>query len=297
MMNFIMIMLVFGPFGEKKERKCSFFINATIDRYNPSLGDVTFVFRVRAELGGETTYDNVIPITFNNVGTRRVKVDGIPVGSNCTTTVCYYASYFNNYEEELKNLDPDTNPIPEVNFNFDYEDLLYKTKSLTNHFIYDNYGWIKGNGNVESSIIDSNGEIVNDLKTEAPDIAIHETTEEGVRNITVENIGDKPAYVRVVILNSDVVIFPGSYGWFNDPGEFNYWYYGGILQPGDSTEVFRYELDLPRYDIVVGQGEYNVVVIVESAIVSLNSSGDPNPAGGGNDGWYWHSYEERDFLR
>ncbi len=243
------------------------------------------MFKVNAECEGETTYNNVIPITFDNAGTRRVKVEGVPAGSNCTTTVDYTDTYYQDdyeYEKVLENLDPDANPIPEVNFTLEYNDYLYKTKSLTNHFIYDNYGWIEGNGNVESSIIDSNGEIINDLKTEAPDIAIHEIVERNVKNITIENVGDKPAYVRVkVIMPSNVYHQYNGSGWFE--GSDGYWYYFDSIQPGDSANELECWLELPKEGM--DQLECNVVVIAESTIVLTNEDSTPKLNGSTYDGW------------
>ncbi len=272
-------------------RLTSIFIDTSLIDYVPNLGEATFTFEVKAEYDGSIVYDKVVPITFNKPGTQSVKVDGIRVGSYCCVELkeCgVYQSFDGRNEviiEELPLAEGDhINIVP---FSFDYSALLYKSKSLLNHFTYDNspYGdgdwkFIDNNNVLESNYTDNNGYIVDDVTTEAPDIAIHETVEGNVKNITIKNIGDKPAYIRAKIIRpSNVQVGYSGKGWFD--GGDQYWYYGSAIQPGQSTDVLECTCILPLkeedYDYLTM--ECNVVVIADSTIVLENRYNGPSYEG------------------
>lgn len=61
----------------------------TLDAYNASQGDVTFVFDITARDGEDIVYSNVVSATFSGAGTQELTVDHIPVEAMATVREVY----------------------------------------------------------------------------------------------------------------------------------------------------------------------------------------------------------------
>ena len=65
-------------------------ITKNVPEFNAASGKQTFVFSITAELDGETVYDGIESIDFENAGEKTVKLaEKIPVGAKVTVTEVY----------------------------------------------------------------------------------------------------------------------------------------------------------------------------------------------------------------
>lgn len=84
---------------EQEARYGSIQINKTLDTYNATLGEATFIFSVEAEKANsqgqmENVYSDVVSLVFDGPGTRSVEVGNLPAGAQVTVTEVYTgASY------------------------------------------------------------------------------------------------------------------------------------------------------------------------------------------------------------
>lgn len=84
---------------EQELRYGSIQLNKTLDIYNETLGETTFIFSVEAEKENsqgimENVYSNVVSLVFDGPGTKSVQVDNLPAGAQVTVTEVYSgASY------------------------------------------------------------------------------------------------------------------------------------------------------------------------------------------------------------
>lgn len=118
----------------------------------------------------------------------------------------------------------------------------------------------------------------------------HEEVDFNVKSITIQNIGragDPACYVRArVVSGSQVPVTLSGAGW-SQAGD-GYWYYSGVLQPGESTGVLRAEIALPepQQTSPIPEGTtIDVVVLSECAKVLYDDAGAPKPNGPDYEGW------------
>ena len=84
---------------EQEVRYGSIRIDKTLDTYNETLGEATFIFSVEAEKANsqgqmENVYSDVVSLVFDGPGTRSVEVGNLPAGARVTVTEVYTgASY------------------------------------------------------------------------------------------------------------------------------------------------------------------------------------------------------------
>ena len=89
--------------AEKKDRYGDLLISKTLDKYNATLDGATFVFQVDAfkkdidktyaeDDLGEQVYSNVVAISFDNPGTKSVKIEDIPAGATVIVKEIYTGS-------------------------------------------------------------------------------------------------------------------------------------------------------------------------------------------------------------
>ena len=257
-------------------RLSSVSIDARLESYVPNFGEATLVFEVKAVDGKSVVYDNVVPITFDQPGTKSVRVSGIPSGYDCSVSLLERGVYKLVSSYDQWDVTSSADDEPEVSFTLTYGSELNRTKSLLNHFTYDDNVWKfkDHNSNVESNIIDSDGVVEDNVETDSPDIAIHETVEGNVKNIIVENIGDKPAFVRAkVIKPSNVDCLYSGNGW--SLGGDGYYYYGPFLSPGERTGTLQCRLEFPTEGVTLGT-ECNAFVIVDSTVALIGEDGNIN---------------------
>lgn len=115
----------------------------------------------------------------------------------------------------------------------------------------------------------------------------HETVDANTKTITVENTGAVECYARVRVAASvDVPVAYAGEGW-TDGGD-GYWYYGAILQPGETSGELKAQITLPTSgpEKPIPDGTVvNVVVLSECAKVFYEDSGMPKPNGPDYEGW------------
>ncbi|XCP84632.1 DUF5979 domain-containing protein [Roseburia hominis] len=123
-------------------------IQKTLNTYNESLGEVTFVFEVTGTdpVTGEVVYNNVVSMNFDDgtpIGTQTVKITGLPVGTVVTVKEIYngagYTEVSGDYTTTIEpSINDDSgNPISQtkpVTFVNDYDDKLKKGYGIVNHF-------------------------------------------------------------------------------------------------------------------------------------------------------------------
>ncbi|XCP84643.1 DUF5979 domain-containing protein [Roseburia hominis] len=118
-------------------------IRKTLNTYNESLGEVTFVFEVTGKdpVTGEVVYNNVVSMNFDDgtpTGTQTVKITGLPVGTVVTVKEIYNGGSYKEVSadytttiEPTKDGVSQTKPVTFVN---DYDDKLKKGCGIVNHF-------------------------------------------------------------------------------------------------------------------------------------------------------------------
>lgn len=115
----------------------------TLQSYNTSLANVTFVFEIEAvDAEGNVVYSNVVSTTHNAAGTKEVVIEGIPAGSTVTVKEVYAgASYEMSSSASVKTVIVAEDTVT-TEFKNDYDDQLMTSYGATNHFEYDDaQGW------------------------------------------------------------------------------------------------------------------------------------------------------------
>ncbi|XCP84619.1 DUF5979 domain-containing protein [Roseburia hominis] len=118
-------------------------IRKTLNTYNESLGEVTFVFEVTGTdpVTGEVVYSNVVSMNFDDGtpnGTQTVKITGLPVGTIVTVKEIYnggsYTEVSGNYTTTIEPTKDGVSQTKPVSFVNDYDDKLKKGYGIVNHF-------------------------------------------------------------------------------------------------------------------------------------------------------------------
>ncbi len=129
---------------------------------------------------------------------------------------------------------------------------------------------------------------------------IREEFSQWTKHVSLENTGEKEAYVRVKAFAGSGygLVYSGSENW--SAGEDGYWYYGEILPVGAATEILDIRIELPVITDEAGNSvayteDFNVVVIQECTAVRYGEDGTPYAdwdavLESGEDGYEW---EER----
>lgn len=79
----------------REEKEGSILITKTLENWNETSKECTFVFEITGTKDGKTVYSNVAAISFNaeNHGSNTVEVKGIPIGAEVTVTEVYSGGY------------------------------------------------------------------------------------------------------------------------------------------------------------------------------------------------------------
>lgn len=115
----------------------------TLQDYNTSLGNVTFVFQVEGkDADGNVVYSNVASTTFGAAGTKTAVLEQIPVGAELTVTEVYSGASYKLTSDEVKTGTMAADETLQVEFSNTYDDELKPGYGVTNHFSYDEEnGW------------------------------------------------------------------------------------------------------------------------------------------------------------
>ncbi len=128
---------------ERNNRYGSLKIIKTLNEYNASLKQTTFVFSVEGkDDDGNVVYSNVVSTTFDSAGSKEVVLDRIPSGSNLTITEVYSGASYTLTSESEKYGTVVADETIEADFTNTYNDELKPGYGVTNHFDYsDDNGW------------------------------------------------------------------------------------------------------------------------------------------------------------
>ena len=109
---------------------------------------------------------------------------------------------------------------------------------------------------------------------------IKEQVKEGVKIVSVKNIGDYGCYVRLTAFAGSgyqLVYADGGSGKWTDGGD-DYWYYSELLEPGESTATMNVKIPAELLKDAEDT-DLNVIVVQECAPESYNDAGELLPNG------------------
>ena len=128
---------------EQEFRYGSLKIRKTLQEFNSSLKEATFVFQVEGtDDDGNVIYSNVASTTFDASGTKEAVLDKIPAGAHLTVTEVYSGASYKLTSAESQETTIVADQTMEVDFSNTYDDKIVPGYGVTNHFEYDeNDGW------------------------------------------------------------------------------------------------------------------------------------------------------------
>lgn len=101
----------------------------------------TFVFRVKAELGGRVVYDEVVSLKFTSPGEKHTLVGRLPVGATVTVEEIYSGTSYTLVSASPGSAVVDAEEAAQFTFVNDYDGTGSKGGSITNKFSYDGSKW------------------------------------------------------------------------------------------------------------------------------------------------------------
>ena len=117
-------------------------ITKTLESYNTSLGDVTFVFQIEGTKG-ELTYSNVVSLNFSAAGQKSVLVSDIPAGMEVTVKEVYDGASYKLDDNSASSVqrtivaDGDEGAPVTADFANTYSNETKKGYGIENQFSYD----------------------------------------------------------------------------------------------------------------------------------------------------------------
>lgn len=139
---------------ERENRKGSVKIVKTLQEFNSSLNEATFVFSVEGkDKDGNVVYSNVVSTTFDEAGRKEILLDDIPAGLEITITEIYSGASYTLTSDEAQTGVIVADEIFEADFNNTYNDELKPGNGVTNHFEYsedDGWQWSQLKDNTEA---------------------------------------------------------------------------------------------------------------------------------------------------
>ncbi len=129
---------------ERTPRYGSLKIIKTLNAYNASLKETTFVFSVEGkDDDGNVVYSNVVSTTFDSTGSKEAILDQIPSGLHVTVKEVYSGASYTLVSDAEQYGTILADETIEVDFTNTYNDELKPGTGVTNHFDYsDDSGWI-----------------------------------------------------------------------------------------------------------------------------------------------------------
>ncbi len=275
--------------GARNRRLTSIAIESDLLTYNPNLGSANFVYEIIGTdpNSEETVYDNIVGVSFDSSGTKRITIEGLPMGCNYMIRNLYRGSYdlADDGEKNIETLG-NTGDIEVASFVFEWYGEIRKSfnKLISYRYGYDEghaWSFIEDDGGYEIEDVNSDGTTDNS-QIDTPDIEIDVEVRDGEQHIKIMNVDEKSAFVRMKIIANTAegyqICYSGSgQDWALDDGE-GYYFYGQVLNGGESTEELIYDLTLPNDEFgqKLADGTVrNVYVIAESAKVHYREDGSP----------------------
>ena len=121
-------------------------IHKSLDTYNMSLSETSFVFKVTAykdysavdrELGRQLVYSNLATLTFNEAGADELTIEGIPAGAEVTIEEVYSGATYKLVSDRVQNVVIDNHETAVVTFENTYDDTLEGNgTAIVNTFYY-----------------------------------------------------------------------------------------------------------------------------------------------------------------
>lgn len=128
---------------ERENRYGSLKIVKTLQEFNSSLKEATFVFSVEGkDKDGNVVYSNVASTTFDGAGTKEAVLDKIPAGAELTITEVYSGASYKLTSDETQTGTVVADETIEADFSNTYNNELKPGYGVTNHFEYsEDDGW------------------------------------------------------------------------------------------------------------------------------------------------------------
>lgn len=129
---------------EQHPRYGSLRILKSLNSYNESLGQTTFVFQIEGvDENGESVYSNVVSTTHSSAGTVEAVIDQIPAGTVVTVTEVYSGASYELVSAPESNVTITADQVRDVTFTNTYNERLIPGYGVTNHFENDeDDGWV-----------------------------------------------------------------------------------------------------------------------------------------------------------
>lgn len=128
----------------KEERLGSLIIDKTVTSFNETLGSATFVFQIEGVKDGEQVYSDVVSAVFDTAGTKSIRIDGIPAGTEVTVTEIYSGASYDLASAPSKTVvikASDEEEAVHVTFTNTYNNKLNGGASVVNHFANEEGVW------------------------------------------------------------------------------------------------------------------------------------------------------------
>ena len=139
---------------ERENRYGSLKIVKTLQEFNSSLKEATFVFSVEGkDKDGNVVYSNVASTTFDGAGTKEAVLDKIPAGAQLTITEVYSGASYKLTSDETQTGTVVADETIEADFSNTYNNELKPGYGVTNHFEYsedDGWQWSQQKDNTEA---------------------------------------------------------------------------------------------------------------------------------------------------
>lgn len=139
---------------ERENRYGSLKIVKTLQDFNDSLKEATFVFSVEGtDKDGNVVYSNVASTTFDGAGTKEAVLDEIPAGTTLTITEVYSGASYTLTSDETQTGTVVADETIEADFSNTYNNELKPGYGVTNHFDYsedDGWRWTQQKDNTEA---------------------------------------------------------------------------------------------------------------------------------------------------
>lgn len=125
----------------REERLGSLVIDKTLETFNATLGNTTFVFQVEGVKDGEKVYSNVFSMVFDGTGTKSIIVEELPAGAQITVTEIYSGASYELTSEPSKTVSIVADQEVHAAFSNDYNGKMNGGSSVVNHFVNNEGVW------------------------------------------------------------------------------------------------------------------------------------------------------------
>lgn len=126
---------------ELTDRYGSLEVQKTLARYNQTLGPVSCIFQIEGEKDGRRVYSDVVSVTFDAPGTKRIRIPRIAAGARVTVTEVYSGAGYAPVGAASQSAAVVADSTLSLSFSNDYTGGFHGGSSVVNHFYYENEQW------------------------------------------------------------------------------------------------------------------------------------------------------------